>query len=132
MADAPGLMKYAVVKIDATDYASTATTALLSGEAPVQTLRTLVPNGVITDTDTAAYTFQIAGAQGTTLYSHLIATQGTTVACIFQAEFGTGKTLATFSAVVPAGLPLGGQQGQFRTFEITLPVVGAPVFTVSP
>lgn len=131
MADAPGLMKYAVVNLDTVDYAAYATTALLTGDAPQQVLRTLVPNGVITDTDSAAWTFQIAGAQGTTLYSHLVAAAGTVIAIIFQADHGSGKRVATFNATVPDGLPFGGTQGAFRTFDITLPVSGSPVYTVS-
>ncbi len=110
MANTPGLMKYAVVKIDDVDYAEYATTALLNGDTPTQTLRTLVPDGIITDTDSAAWTFQLAGAQGTALSAALRAAQGNPVEVVFQAEHGTGKETATFDAIVPA-MPLGGAQG---------------------
>jgi hypothetical protein len=126
MADSPGLFKYAVVKIDAVD----ATTALLTGDAPIQQMRTLVPDGVISDVDSAIYSFQLAGPQGTALYTALVAAEGESVEVIFQAEHGVGKTVATFDAIVPV-LPLGGQQGAWRTFDITLPVSGAVAKTVS-
>lgn len=130
MADSPGLFKYAVVKIDDVEYAQYTTTALLTGDAPVQQLRTLVPDGVISDTDSAVYSFQLAGPQGSALYAALVAAEGESVEVVFQAEHGVGKTVATFNIIVPP-LPLGGQQGGWRTFDITAPVDGAVVKTVS-
>jgi len=131
MADTPGLFKYAVIEIDDVDYAEWATTALLTGEAPVQTLRTLVPDGAIVDTDSAAYTFQLAGPQSSPLYAALLAAEGGEVEVVFQAEHGTGKAVRTFTAKVPEGLPFGGQQGAFRTFDVSLPVSGSPARSVS-
>lgn len=131
MADTPGLFKYAVVKIEDVEYNAWTTTALLTGEAPVQTLRTLVPNGAIVDTDSAAYTFKLGGPQSSALYAALLAAEGTVVDVVFQAEHGSGKAVRTFSVAVPEGLPFGGQQGQFRVFEIDLPVSGAVARSVS-
>lgn len=125
MADVPGLFKYAVVEIDEVEYAQWATTALLTGDAPVQVLRTLVPDGQIVDTDSAAYTFQLAGPQVSPLHAALIAAAGTTVDVVFQQEHGTGKSVRSFTVRVPDGIAFGGQQGQFRTFDLQLPVVGA-------
>jgi len=130
MAVAPGLMKYAVVKIETIDYAEFAQTALLTGDTPTQVYRTLVPDGLISDTDSAAWTFQLAGANQTALATALRAAEGTNVTVVFQAEFGSGKEVATFDATVPA-LPFGGQQGAFRAFDISMPVQGQPVFTTS-
>jgi hypothetical protein len=130
MADAPGLMKYAVVEIETVEYAAFAQTALLTADTPVQTYRTLVPDGVIQDIDSAVWTFQLAGAQGTALATALRAAQGTTVEVVFQAEFGVGKSVATFDAVVPA-IPFGGTSGSFRAFDINLAVQGQPDFTTS-
>lgn len=131
MADSPGLFKYAVVEIDTVEYAEWATTALLTGDAPVQQLRTLVPDGVITDTDSAVYSFQLAGVQGSPLYAALLAAEGAAVDVVFQAEFGVGKAVRTFTATVPEGLAFGGQQGAWRTFDITMPVTGVPAKSVS-
>lgn len=131
MADTPGLMKYAVVEIDEEDYAEWATTALLTGDAPVQQLRTLVPDGVITDTDSAAYTFQLAGVQSSPLYAALLAAEGTAIEVVFQAEHGVGKAVRTFTVTVPEGLAFGGAQGAWRTFDITMPVSGVPSRSVS-
>jgi hypothetical protein len=130
MAVAPGIMKYAVVKIEDVDYAAFAQTALLTADTPTQVYRTLVPDGNITDIDSAVWTFQLAGAQQTTLSAALRAAQGTTVEVVFQSEFGVGKEVATFDAVVPA-IPFGGSQGAFRAFDINLAVQGQPAFTVS-
>jgi hypothetical protein len=131
VADVPGLFKYAVVEIETVEYAQWATTALLTGDAPVQVLRTLVPDGQIVDTDSAAYTFQLAGPQASPLYAALIAAAGTVVDVVFQTEHGAGKAVRTFSVTVPPAIAFGGPQGQFRTFDLQLPVTGAVVASVS-
>ncbi len=130
MAVEPGLMKYAVVKIDDVEYAQYAQTALLSADTPSQTYAVLVPDGNIVDTDSPAWTFQLAGANQTALATALRAAQGTVVDVEFQAEHGAGKEVATFSAVVPA-IPFGGTKGQFRTFDVSMGVQGQPVFGTS-
>lgn len=132
MADTMGLMKYAVVEIDDVDYAAEATTALRTGDAPTQTLRTLVPDGAIQDTDSPVYSFQLAGAQGGAMWAALYAAQGTVVDVVFQAEHGVGKSVESFSILIPMGsIPFGGQQGQFRVLDITFPVQGSVVKSVS-
>lgn len=130
MAVSPGLMKYAVVKIDDVEYAQFAQTALLSADTPSQTYATLVPDGNIVDTDTPEWSFQLAGANQTALATALRAAQGTIVDVDFQAEHGAGKEVASFSVAVPA-IPFGGTKGQFRAFDITMPVQGQPVFSTS-
>jgi hypothetical protein len=134
MADAPGKMRYAVVKINGTDYAEDIQTAEMpSAESNVETYKTLVPNGAIVDEDTPTYTFHLAGAQGTDAYAALVAAQGTVVDIDFQAEHGSGKTVRSFSVLVPSGsMPLGGQQGQFRAFDVTFNVSGGVTTSVSP
>lgn len=126
MADAPGKMKYAVVKINDTDYADDAQTAELpSADSNVEVYKTLVPNGQIVDEDTPTRTFHLVGAQATPLYAALVAAEGTYVDVEFQAEHGTGKTVASFSMLVPTGsMPLGGQQGSFREFDVTFNIQG--------
>jgi hypothetical protein len=131
MADAPGKMKYAVVEMDTVDYADQATTALLTPDSNPEVLRTLVPDGAIVDEDSPTWTFQLAGPQGTAFYAALYAAMGTVVDFVFQAEFGTGKTVQTFSALVPSTLPLGGEQGAWRLFDITCQVQGQPVKSTS-
>jgi hypothetical protein len=133
MADSPGKMRYAVVEIDAVDYAEFAQTALLpSAETNVEVYKTLVPNGGIVDEDTPTRTFQLAGAQATPLYAALVAAEGTVVDVVLQAEHGVGKTTASFSMLVPTGvMPLGGQQGAFRDFDVTFTIQGDVVKGVS-
>jgi hypothetical protein len=132
MADTPGKMKYAVVEIDTVDYAEDAQTALLSSNGGnVEVYQTLVPDGGIVDSDSPQYTFQLAGAQGTALYTALLAAEGTVVDVVLQAEHGTGKAVRTFSVRVPEGLDFGGTKGQFRTFDLTMTVVGSVARSVS-
>lgn len=130
MTVSPGLMKYAVVKMDDVEYAQYAQTALLSADTPSQTYAVLVPDGNIVDTDSPSWQFQLAGANQTALATALRAAQGTIVEFIVQAENGSGKEVATFNAAVPA-IPFGGTKGQFRAFDITLAVEGQPEFTTS-
>jgi hypothetical protein len=133
MADAPGKMRYAVVEIDDVDYAEDAQTAELpAADTNVEVYKTLVPGGGFVDEDTPTHTFHLAGAQGTPLYSALVAAEGTVVDVVFQAEHGVGKTSAAFSMLVPTGsMPLGGQQGQFRAFDTTFTIQGDVVKTPS-
>lgn len=133
MADAPGKMRYAVVEIDTVDYAADVKTALMpSAENNVETYKTLVPNGTIVDEDTPTYTFRLAGPQGTALWTALVAAEGTVVDVVFQAEHGTGKAVRTFSILVPTGsMPLGGDQGAWREFDVTFQVQGDVVTSVS-
>jgi hypothetical protein len=130
MAPSPGIMKYAVVKIDDVEYAAYAQTALLTGDTPTQVYATLVPDGQIVDVDTAAWTFQLAGAKGTALSTALRTAIGTSVEVVFQEEHGAGKEVATFNWTVPA-IPFGGTKGQIRSFDVTGPVSGQPVFSTS-
>lgn len=130
MAAAPGVMKYASVEIDAVEYNLYAQTALLTGEQNVQTYPTLIPNGNIVDSDNPSYSFRLAGAQQTALATALRAAQGTVVDVVFQAEFGVGKEVATFSWLVPI-IDFGGTKGQFRAFDVTGPVSGSVVYSTS-
>lgn len=130
MAPTPGIMKYSVVKIETVEYAAYVQTALLTADTPTQVYRTLVPDGHITDVDSPTWTFQLSGAQGSALSTALREAQGDVVEVIFQPEFGVGKEVATFDAVVPA-IPFGGTSGAMRSFDITLAVSGQPVFSTS-
>jgi hypothetical protein len=133
MSDAPGKMKYAVVSINDTDFAEDVQTAELpSADSNVEVYKTLVPSGQIVDEDTPTRTFHLVGAQGTAAYAALVAAEGTYVDVDFQAEHGVGKTVASFSMLVPTGsMPLGGQQGSFREFDVTFNIQGDVVKTVS-
>lgn len=132
MAAPPGayVLKDALVKIEATDYAAQCTSVVLTPDQPTQTIRTMVPDGVVSDTDTATWTASINGiqdyveAQG--LARLLTEMAGQKVDIEFEPKKGGVK--ATITATAKA-VPFGGEQGAFTTFSVDLPCDGQPVFT---
>lgn len=126
MADTRGKQRYALVEIDEVDYAEDVHTALMpSAESNVETYTTLAPTGSIVDGGVPQATFQLVGLQGSPLYAALLAAEGTVVDVVFQAESGTGKSTRTFSMYVPLGImPLGGEEGTWREFDITFSIQG--------
>ncbi|GAB3817468.1 hypothetical protein [Kribbella italica] len=123
------VLRDALVKIEATDYAAQCTSVMLTPEQPTQTLRTMVPDGIVQDVDSAVWTLSINGiqdyveAQG--LARYLTEMSGTDVDLEFEPKKGGVK--ATVTAVAKA-VPFGGEQGAFTTFSVELPCKGAPVF----
>lgn len=129
-----GVLKNSLVEIDSVDYANQLTRARLVPETPSQTLRTLVPDGAITDVDSPAWTFELAGVQKQAtggLASVLnAATAGDQLAIVWQPVKDTvGQPEYTFT-VVAKPVPVGGDQGAFATFEIVLEVIGQPAKTL--
>ncbi len=133
MPDTKGKQRYAVVSIDDVDYAGDVHTALMpSAETNTEVYTTLAPTGQVVDQGTPAYTFQLVGLQGSALYVALVAAQGQVVDVEFQAEVGTGKTVRSFSMFVPSGcMPLGGEEGTWREFDVTFSVQGAVTTSTS-
>lgn len=124
------VIKNASVTVDTVEYAGQATKARLVPDTPVQTLRTMVPDGTIQDVDSASWVFELSGVQSTKtggLAKALNDAAGTEIDVVIQPKNGTGEDTATFTAIAMA-VEFGGTQGQFRTFEVTLPVVGEPTF----
>mgnify|MGYP000846216164 CR=1 FL=1 len=119
------------ITVEGTDYANQVTKARLVPETPIQTLRTLVPDGIVQDVDSSSWTLELAGiqdwvnAQG--LADALNDNKGLEVDIVLTPRNGTGKPKATFVAIAMP-VPFGGEQGQFATFDVTLPVVGQPTF----
>lgn len=125
--------KNAIVTIDSVEYANQLRVARLVPDQPVQTMRTLVPDGTVQDVDSATWVFEIAGLQinqAGGLADALRAADGTEIEVTLQPRAGTGQATATFTvkALMP---PFGGEQGQWLQQELELPVVGAPVFGTS-
>jgi hypothetical protein len=125
------VLKDATVTIDSVEYANQCTKAQLTPDQPVQTVRTLVPDGVVSDVDSAAWTFDISALQingsGGLAKALRDADPGDTLACVLAPSNGTGNAKATFTILV-LDVPFGGEQGNFATFEASFPVVGSPVF----
>lgn len=133
MPDSKGKQRYAVVSIDDVDYAGDVHTALMpSAESNVETYTTLAPTGSVVDEGTPTRTFQLVGLQGSALYTALIAAEGATVDVEFQAETGVGKTVRAFAMFVPTGaMPLGGEEGTWREFDVTFQIQGDVTTSVS-
>lgn len=128
------VMKDALLTLDDTEFTNQVNRARLVPDTPIQTMRTLVPDGVIQDVDSAVWTLEIQGVQswetgGLALFLHTNA--GTVVEATLSPKNGTGKKQATFN-VLCVDPPFGGDQGEFAMLELELPVVGAPVFAAQP
>lgn len=127
------VLRDATFTVEATDYANQCTSVVLTPEQATQTLRTMVPDGVVQDVDTAVWTCSINGvqdykaAQG--LARLLTEMAGEQIDIIFTPKNGTGNATATVTVVAKA-TAFGGEQGTFTTFSVELPVVGAPVWGV--
>jgi hypothetical protein len=124
------VMKDSVFTVEATDYANQCTSIVLTPEQATQTLKTLVPDGIVQDVDTATWTCTINGIQDMTDSQGLAALlndmQGEQIDIVFTPKPG-GKT-ATFTATAKA-VPFGGEQGAWATVSVDLPVTGTPVFS---
>lgn len=126
------VLRDAVVTVESTEYANQCTKARLVPDVPIQTVRTLVPDGVVQDVDSAVWTFELSVLQinaSTGLARFLReSTPGDQLDIVLAPKAGTGNRKATFVAMaVP--VDFGGEQGGFATSEVTLPVIGAPVFS---
>jgi hypothetical protein len=129
------VLKDALVSFAATDYANQCTKVTLTPDQPTQTLRTVVPDGVVIDIDSTVWTLEIAGIQdyktGQGLAAYLNDNTGTVqTVVVTPRKSGPGRT-ATLQ-VMCKSVPFGGDQGTFTTIDVVLPVVGAPVWTDLP
>ena len=127
--------KNASIEIETDEYADALTRARLVPEVNKQVLRTLVPSGVIVDTDSAVWTFEITAVQDFAAAGIAKAIQdafdaGTNLDIVLQPLPGTGQRTATFT-VAPEPVPFGGEQGQWMLAELELSVIGQPVFGTS-
>jgi hypothetical protein len=125
------VMRDAIVTIATVAYANQCTRAALVPDQPSNTLKTLVPDGIVQDVDTPAWTLQIEGIQDHEtggLAKALTAASGTQVALVLEPNQGAGKTQAACTIVAKA-VEFGGTQGEWATFTAELPVIGQPVFS---
>lgn len=126
-----GVLKDSEVLIEGTDYANQMTRSRLVPEVPVQTIRTLVPDGNISDVDSPAWTWEIAGIQklatGGLLKLLNDATPGDLLDVVWQPlKDVVGQPQYAFTVKAKPG-PIGGDQGAFATFEMVLELEGEPV-----
>lgn len=126
------VMKDANVTVDAVQYTNQCTRARLVPQAEIQTVRTLVPDGVVQDVDSPVWTLEITCLQknnaGGLVKALRAASPGDELAITLAPKVLTGEDEATFTVLaVPA--PFGGDQGSYPTAELVFPVIGQPVFT---
>lgn len=123
----------ALITVGATAFANQVRVARLVPDQPIQTYRTLVPDGAVVDVDSPVWTLELTGLQinRTTGLAHVLrlaaATPDTLLSFVLAPHDADGEDKATFS-VRPIHVPFGGEQGSFGTMELVLPVVGQPVF----
>lgn len=134
MAVATGIyvVRDASVKIATIEYANQVTSARLVPDTPIQTLRTLVPDGVIQDVDSPVWTLELTIAQknntGGLVKALRTAAPGSILAVVLSPKDADGEDTAAFN-ILALPPPFGGAQGAFPTAEMVFPVIGAPVFS---
>lgn len=123
------VLKDSLVKIEATDYANQCTSAVLTPDQNTQTLKTMVPDGIVQDVDSATWTFSVNGIQDMKtsqgLARFLNDMDGEPLDVEFEPKKGGVK--ATFT-VTGKAVSFGGEQGGWATFSVELPVTGQPVY----
>lgn len=125
------VIKYLTFVVEGIDYSNQITNAVLNPDQNVQTLKTGVPDGAVTDQDTATYTLALEGVNDNATGSlgkalRDAAASFTDLDCTLQTAPGSGQDVQSFT-IRPGSLPFGGQVGSFHTFNITIPVIGVPV-----
>jgi hypothetical protein len=129
------VIKYAVFEVETVEYNAQVTKVRLVPDTPTQTLRVMEPASSVVDADSPVWTLELAGIQDFGVGSlgaalRTAADAGTDLDVEFQPKTGVGQDRAVFS-IRPVNIPFGGDQGAFRTFDVTVPVVGTPVFSQS-
>lgn len=125
------VIKDALVTVDSVAYANQARIARLVPDQPIQTYRTLVPDGAQQDVDSPVWTFELTGLQinqtGGLAKALRALNPGDEVEVVLAPNNTSGDDQATFTikAMTP---PFGGEQGSYAEMEMVFPVVGAPVF----
>lgn len=129
------VIRDALVTVATVEYNNQCTKAVLTPDTPVQSLRTLVPDGAVVDVDSPLWTFDITALQinqtGGLAKALRDATLGSTLAVILAPQNASGKFKASFN-IIAMPPRFGGDQGAFATIEMSFPVLGAPVFTALP
>jgi hypothetical protein len=129
------VIRNAVVEIDTVEYANQVTVVRLTPETAIQQMPTMSPTGTVSDVGTPIWTCEMEGIEDNGTGSlgaalRTAANNGDTVELVFQPQAGTGQDVAT-ATLVAMQIPFGGETGEFRTFSMTFPVEGSPVFSQS-
>lgn len=123
----------ALITVDTVEYTNQISKARLVPDQPIQTYRTLVPDGVVQDVDSVVWSLELTGLQINVaggLAAYLRTNSGLTLSWVVQPRTGVGQAKATFSAI--AIMPeFGGEQGAYQVIDMTLPVIGGVTFGTS-
>lgn len=126
------VVKNATVTIDSVEYANQVRVARLVPDQPIQTYRTLVPDGAQQDVDSATWTFEVTGLQinstGGLAKALRAMAVGDQVDVVLAPRDTVGDDQAAFT-IVALMPPFGGEQGSYAEMEMVFPVVGQPTFT---
>lgn len=120
-----------VITVETVDYTGQITKAELVPDVPVQVTKTLDPDTIIVDVDTASWVWNVTILQGS-VFDELLLTSapGTELDVVFQKEPGVGKRVATFTvAAMPTNF--GGERGGTLTTDMALQVVDTVAWSVS-
>lgn len=126
-------MRDSTVTIDGVEYNNQLNKVRFVPDTPMEQMPVLTPTGTITDIGTTTWTCELGGVQdygSGSLGAALRAAANTLVDVVFQPRIGTGQDKITAS-VMAMPIEFGGEQGSWRTFDITLPVDGQPTFAQS-
>lgn len=125
------VLKDASVSIDSVEYNNQCTRAKLTPDTPIQTKRTLDPDGAVQDVDSAVWAFEVAALQknGTGGLAKALrdATPGDELDVVLVPQDGLSMPQATFT-ILAMPVQFGGDQGAWADFEAVFPVIGQPVF----
>jgi hypothetical protein len=124
------VMRDALLKLGGTNFTNQTWKAVLTPDTPIVQQRTLVPDGTISDVDSATWVLELEGLQDYEsggLAAYLRTNAGAQVTFELAPKNTAGKTKAS-GTVIAVYAPIGGEQGEFAQFEIELPVIGTPTF----
>ena len=122
------VLRNSVFTLGGTSFANQVWTLSLTPDTPFQQQRTLVPDGTISDVDSATWVMEIEGLQDFEtggLANYLRTNAGSQVAFVFAPVNTAGKAKYT-GTVIAVNPPMGGEQGEFAQMELELPIIGSP------
>jgi hypothetical protein len=128
------VFRNASIKVGATEYANNFAKCRLVPDTAIQTLKTLVPDGIVQDVDITTWTWEVTGVQdwaASGLATALTAANGTQLTITLIPKVGSGNPQATFT-IISVPVDFGGDQGAFNTFDQTFAVIGQPTFGTAP
>lgn len=124
---AVGVLRHSLLDLDGTEFQDECTKIELVADQPSQTVRTLVPTGIITDVDSVSWQLNIealSDVESGGLAAYLNANAGTEVAFEYAPRNTTGAVKYSGNVFVKAA-GAGGSQGEFATLSVELMVNGA-------